>query len=95
MADDRRERFLKDIRLLSEISDLKQDLSPDKGDLDRIKYPFQKGLELAGYAYDLEAAIAECLDAVFPAIPYCIDLLEGPRLTTNESRLVAFRPKGK
>src|SRR5690606_28231518 len=23
-------------------------------------------------------AIAECLDAVFPAIPYCIDLLEGP-----------------
>jgi molybdopterin adenylyltransferase len=41
------------------------------------------------------AAIAECLDAVFPAIPYCIDLLDGPRLTTDESRLVAFRPKGK
>ena len=40
-------------------------------------------------------AIAECLDAVFPAIPYCIDLLDGPRLMTNESRLVAFRPKGK
>lgn len=40
-------------------------------------------------------AIAECLDAVFPAIPYCIDLLEGPRLTTNESRLVAFRPRGQ
>ena len=40
-------------------------------------------------------AIAECLDAVFPAIPYCIDLIEGPRLTTNETRLVAFRPKGK
>jgi molybdopterin adenylyltransferase len=40
-------------------------------------------------------AIGECLDAVFPAIPYCIDLIEGPRLTTNESRLVAFRPKGK
>ncbi len=39
-------------------------------------------------------AIAECLDAVFPAIPYCIDLLEGPRLTTNESRWIAFRPKG-
>ncbi len=39
-------------------------------------------------------AIAECLDAVFPAIPYCIDLIEGPRLMTNESRLVAFRPKG-
>ncbi|MBI1311463.1 molybdopterin adenylyltransferase [bacterium] len=40
-------------------------------------------------------AINECLDAVFPAIPYCIDLLEGPSLTTNESRIVAFRPKKK
>jgi molybdopterin adenylyltransferase len=39
-------------------------------------------------------AISECLDAVFPAIPYCVDLIEGPRLTTNESRFVAFRPKG-
>jgi molybdopterin adenylyltransferase len=38
-------------------------------------------------------AINECLDAVFPAIPYCIDLLEGPFLTTNEARIVAFRPK--
>ena len=40
-------------------------------------------------------AIRECLDAVFPAIPYCIDLIEGPYLTTDESRLVAFRPKKK
>lgn len=40
-------------------------------------------------------AIAECLDAVFPAIPYCIDLMDGPRLTTNQERIVAFRPKGK
>jgi molybdopterin adenylyltransferase len=38
-------------------------------------------------------AIAECLQAVFPAIPYCIDLIDGPYLTTNESKLVAFRPK--
>jgi molybdopterin adenylyltransferase len=38
-------------------------------------------------------AIRECLDAVFPAIPYCIDLLEGPYLTTDESKIVAFRPK--
>ena len=37
-------------------------------------------------------AIAECLDAVFPAIPYCIDLLEGPYLTTDPSRIVPFRP---
>jgi molybdopterin adenylyltransferase len=40
-------------------------------------------------------AIQECLDAVFPAIPYCIDLIEGPFLTTDESQLVAFRPKKK
>lgn len=40
-------------------------------------------------------AIAECLDAVFPAIPYCIDLIGGPFLETNEERLVAFRPKKK
>jgi molybdopterin adenylyltransferase len=38
-------------------------------------------------------AIRECLSAVFPAIPYCIDLLNGPYLTTDESRLIAFRPK--
>ncbi len=38
-------------------------------------------------------AIAECLDAVFPAIPYCIDLLGGPYLTTDETKLIAFRPK--
>ncbi len=40
-------------------------------------------------------AIRECLDAVFPAIPYCIDLLEGPYLTTDESKIQAFRPKKK
>ena len=40
-------------------------------------------------------AIAECLDAVFPAIPYCVDLIDGPFLTTDESRIVAFRPKKK
>jgi molybdopterin adenylyltransferase len=40
-------------------------------------------------------AIAECLDAVFPAIPYCVDLIGGPYLETDEQRLVAFRPKKK
>jgi molybdopterin adenylyltransferase len=40
-------------------------------------------------------AIAQCLDAVFPAIPYCIDLIDGPYLATDEKRLVAFRPKQK
>jgi molybdopterin adenylyltransferase len=38
-------------------------------------------------------AIRECLDAVMPAIPYCIDLIEGPFLETDESRVKAFRPK--
>lgn len=38
-------------------------------------------------------AIRECLDAIFPAIPYCIDLLEGPRLETRPDRISAFRPK--
>jgi molybdopterin adenylyltransferase len=40
-------------------------------------------------------AIRECLLAVFPAIPYCIDLLEGPYLETNEQVVVAFRPDKK
>lgn len=39
-------------------------------------------------------AIAECLDAVMPAVPHCITLLGGPRIDTNAERLVAFRPKG-
>ncbi|MGE3806188.1 MAG: molybdopterin adenylyltransferase [Gemmataceae bacterium] len=39
------------------------------------------------------SAIRDCLLAVFPAIPYCIDLIEGPFLTTNEAVVKAFRPK--
>ncbi len=38
-------------------------------------------------------AIRQCLDAVFPAIPYCIDLLEGPFITCNEEVMQVFRPK--
>ncbi|REJ90450.1 MAG: molybdopterin adenylyltransferase [Planctomycetota bacterium] len=40
-------------------------------------------------------AIHECLDAVMPAVPYCIDLIEGPYLETNQQRIIAFRPKKK
>lgn len=40
-------------------------------------------------------AIRECLDAVMPAIPYCIDLIGGPRLETDPQQIQAFRPKGK
>jgi molybdopterin adenylyltransferase len=38
-------------------------------------------------------AIHDCLMAVFPAVPYCVDLLEGPYLETDESYCKAFRPK--
>jgi molybdopterin adenylyltransferase len=43
-------------------------------------------------------SIRECLDAVFPAIPYCVDLIHtgvanAPRLETKPERIVAFRPK--
>ena len=40
------------------------------------------------------AAIRECLLAVMPAVPYCVDLIGGPALTTNEAVVKAFRPKG-
>jgi molybdopterin adenylyltransferase len=40
-------------------------------------------------------SIRECLDAVFPAIPYCIDLMEGPYLVCDESVIKPFRPKAK
>jgi molybdopterin adenylyltransferase len=39
------------------------------------------------------SAIRDCLLAVFPAVPYCIDLIEGPFLTTHEAVVKAFRPK--
>lgn len=38
-------------------------------------------------------SIRECLDAVFPAIPYCIDLMEGPYLECDETVIKPFRPK--
>ncbi len=41
------------------------------------------------------SAIADCLNAVFPAIPYCIDLIDGPYLETDEAVIRAFRPKNK
>lgn len=38
-------------------------------------------------------SIRECLDAVFPAIPYCIDLMEGPYLECDKRVIKPFRPK--
>lgn len=39
------------------------------------------------------SAIRTCLDAVFPAVPYCLDLSGGDRLETDPAFCVAFRPK--
>lgn len=38
-------------------------------------------------------AIRQCLEVVFPAIPYCIDLLEGPFIECNEGVMKPFRPQ--
>lgn len=38
-------------------------------------------------------AIKETLDGIFAAVPYCIDLIGGPYIETNESVVKAFRPK--
>ena len=39
------------------------------------------------------SAIDDCLTAVMPAVPYCIDLIDGPRIDLGGG-LEAFRPKG-
>lgn len=38
-------------------------------------------------------SIRECLEAVFPAIPYCVDLIGGGYIVANEEVIKAFRPK--
>ncbi len=40
------------------------------------------------------SAIDDCLDAVFPAIPYCIDLIEGAYLASDPGQCKVFRPAG-
>ncbi len=40
-------------------------------------------------------AIAQCLDAVFAAIPACIEMAGGPHLETNTTRFTAFHPVHK
>lgn len=39
------------------------------------------------------AAIATCLNAVFAAVPYCLDLIGAARIETDEAVIKAFRPK--
>jgi molybdopterin adenylyltransferase len=38
-------------------------------------------------------SIRQCLEVVFPAIPYCIDLLEGPFIECNDNAVRVFRPQ--
>ncbi len=38
------------------------------------------------------AAISTCIEAVFPAVPYCIDLINGPYLECNPQKIKVFRP---
>ncbi|MBS0324958.1 MAG: molybdopterin adenylyltransferase [Proteobacteria bacterium] len=38
-------------------------------------------------------AIKETLDGVFPAVPYCLDLIGGPYVETRDDVCKAFRPK--
>ncbi|WP_026789968.1 molybdopterin adenylyltransferase [Pleomorphomonas oryzae] len=38
------------------------------------------------------ASIAVCLDAVFPAVPYCLDLIGAGRIETDPAVCQAFRP---
>ena len=39
------------------------------------------------------ASIRVCLQAIFPAVPYCLDLIGTPGLETDPTRCKAFRPK--
>ncbi len=38
------------------------------------------------------SSIAECLDAVMPAVPYCVDLIGGPRLELGGGHSPSYRP---
>lgn len=40
-------------------------------------------------------SIRECLDAVFPAVPYCIDLIGGHFMEADDKVIKIFRPKAK
>ncbi len=43
--------------------------------------------------YWLANSIKETMDGIFAAVPYCIDLIGGPYVETNEAVIKAFRPK--
>ena len=51
---DRGTRFLKDLNLLTQANEIKRNIDKDLDVKKKIVYPFQTGLELVGYAYDME-----------------------------------------
>ena len=51
-----------------------------------------RGSSLIIYLPGKPKAIRQCLDAVFPAVPYCIDLIEGAYLVCNQEVMKEFRP---
>jgi molybdopterin adenylyltransferase len=40
------------------------------------------------------ASISTCLNAVFPAVPYCLDLIGAGGIETDPTVLASFRPSG-
>jgi molybdopterin adenylyltransferase len=38
-------------------------------------------------------SIRQCLEVIFPAIPYCIDLINGPFIECNDQAIKIFRPQ--
>jgi len=41
------------------------------------------------------ASIEVCLEAVFPAVPYCLELIGAGMITTNPAVLQCYRPQGR
>jgi len=41
------------------------------------------------------ASIELCLNAVMPAVPYCLDLIGAARIETDPTQVASFRPKAK
>ncbi len=60
-----------------------------------IRYAGDRGGALIINLPGSPKAIRECLIAVFPAVPYCVDLIEGPYIETHDEVVTAFRPKKK
>ena len=81
------------VRILGSFGEQMRRLAQSRAD----RHPFQANRrhprQLLSSISRENRARSRCLLAVFPAIPYCIDLIDGPFLTTHENVVKAFRPK--